>query len=32
MRLLFDTHIWLCVGEPARVGKRVRRELQDRSA
>ncbi len=32
MKLLLDTHIWLwSVGEPARVGKRVRRELQDQN-
>lgn len=32
MRLLLDTHIWLwSLAEPARLGRRVRRELADRS-
>ena len=31
MKLLLDTHIWLwSLGDPARLGKRVRKELQDR--
>ncbi len=31
MKLLLDTHIWLwSLGEPARLGSRVRREMQDR--
>ncbi len=32
MKLLLDTHIWLwSLGDPARLGKRVRREVQDRN-
>ena len=31
MRLLLDTHVWLwSLGEPARLGRRVQRELRDR--
>jgi PIN domain nuclease of toxin-antitoxin system len=31
LKLLLDTHIWLwSLGDPARLGKRVRKELQDR--
>ena len=30
MRLLLDTHIWLwCLGEPARLGPRLRRAVKD---
>lgn len=30
MKLLLDTHIWLwSLGDPARLGRRVRRELED---
>ncbi len=32
MRLLLDTHVWLwSVGEPRRLGRRIRRELKDQS-
>ncbi len=32
MRLLLDTHIWLwSLAEPARLGRRLRHQLQDRS-
>ena len=32
MRLLLDTHIWLwSLGEPRRLGSRVRQELRDRN-
>jgi PIN domain nuclease of toxin-antitoxin system len=32
LKLLLDTHIWLwSLVEPARLGKRVRKELQDRN-